>query len=379
MLPQEQALAPYYGQPEDGTGTASPPRQITALTLYLISQPKVSQTYKGIIAGTDRKRGIRVREVAEKPLSLDPASAAIWLAQAQAEYERLLSSLAALATQLNAMGATIQSASAAEHHPIPAQEGTETQPLIRVNMLGPFQLDAGGRSYGPGVPGQVRTVLEYLVSQGKRPTPKDALLDLLWPDAGPQVACSRLRVVMHTLRKSIPCKELGIEELVVSAGNNFMLNPQVGLWVDVAEFEQHWRNGWRLGRAGNLEGALHEYEQAEALYIGDYLEDEPYADWTLLRREALRDAYASILTMLATMSVKEGDYTGAIIWSQKLLAQDNCREDAYRLLIVSHSRLGQRNRALYWYGLCAGTLQKELGMEPSSETQSIYSRILVRE
>lgn len=247
--------------------------------------------------------------------------------------------------------------------------------VIRVSLLGPFQLHTGDRSLGQSIPRQVRTVLEYLLSQGRRPTSKDALLDLLWPDANPTVACSRLRVVMHTLRKSIPCDGLGFHDLVVMTGNNFIINPDAKLRVDVEEFEQRWLKGWRLAKLGHTQESLAEYEQAEALYTGDYLEDEPYADWTLLRREALRDAYANILTMLAAMSLESCDYTGAIIWSQKLLAQDNCREDAYRLLMTSHQKLGQPSRAAHWYDLCAWALQRELGMEPSTETRELYSQL----
>ncbi|HYP40976.1 MAG TPA: BTAD domain-containing putative transcriptional regulator [Chloroflexia bacterium] len=327
-----------------------------------------------------------VLEVGGKSDMTDPTSPAQLLAQATAEYQKLAASLMALNTQLAAMGIAVEPYPASHPNtqvhqspPAPLLPGvTHSQPgtdaAICVRMLGPFQLEVKGRKFGPGVPGQVRTVLEYLISQGRRPTPKDALLDLLWPDANPSVAYSRLRVVMHTLRKSIPCKELGLDDLVISSGNNFMLNPQASLWVDVVEFERHWQNGWRYTRAGETQQAIYEYEQAEALYIGDYLEDEPYADWTLLRREALRDAYASILTLLAGMSLEAGDYTGCIIWAQKLLAQDNCREDAYRLLIISHKRLGQASRAAYWYKLCALALQRELGMEPSSETEAVFKR-----
>ncbi|HZI73114.1 MAG TPA: BTAD domain-containing putative transcriptional regulator, partial [Gemmatimonadales bacterium] len=239
----------------------------------------------------------------------------------------------------------------------------------------PFHLDLAGRSLGPSFPGQARTVLEYLVSHRKRPVHRDALLDLLWPDADPSIACSRLRVVMHTLRKSLPSLHPDSQDLVVMMGNVFMVNPVFELRVDVEEFERHWLNGWRLSRLGKTEQALAEYEQAEALYLGDYLEDEPYADWTLLRREALRDAYTSILTTLATMSLEACDYTGAIIWAQRLLAIDNYREDAYQLLMTAHQRVGQPNRAIHWYRLCARMLQQELGIDPSAETQALFSNI----
>jgi DNA-binding SARP family transcriptional activator len=305
------------------------------------------------------------------------------LAEAVTEYERLRASIASLGAHLAAMqniyerpepfGVPQPAAYEQELRVLRGEDKESTSPVpVLVNLLGPFQIEMPGRSYGPGVPGQVRTVLEFLISQGRRPTPKDALLDLLWPETDPETAASRLRVVMHTLRKTIPSTGYDFGDLVVMSGNNFMLNPQAPMWVDVEEFERHWLSGWRLARAGRSVEALHEYEEAEALYRGDYLEDEPYADWTLLRREALRDAYASILSMLATMSLNARDYIGCIIWAQKLLAQDNCREDAYRLLMTSHTRLGQTSRAAYWYNLCAWSLKRELGIEPSIETRELY-------
>jgi DNA-binding SARP family transcriptional activator len=161
----------------------------------------------------------------------------------------------------------------------------------------------------------------------------------------------------------------------VSSGNNLLVNPDARLWVDAEAFERHWHGGWRLAQAGYKAEAIREYEQAETLYTGDYLEDDLYSDWTLLRREALRDAYAGILTMLATMSLEARDYTGTIIWAQKLLAQDSCHEDAYYLLMSSHMALGQAARAAFWYSLCALTLKRELGVEPSERLRSLQDNL----
>lgn len=332
-------------------------------------------------------------EVGPEPLGLDLPNAASRLSSVISEYQRLRASLIALGSQLTALqraqgftagidpefprGAVVTANDDFLARPtavVPESEASKA-PLVKVNLLGPFHVEVGGRTHGPGTPGQVRTVLEFLISQGRRPTPRDALLDLLWPDADPDVACSRLRVVMHTLRKTIPGSSLSFGDIVVTSGNNFLINPDAEVWVDVEEFERHWLAGWRLQRSGKGVEALNEYEQAEALYRGDYLEDEPYADWTLLRREALRDAYASILSMLATMSLHARDYIGCIIWAQKLLAQDNCREDAYRMLMTSHHHLGQSSRAAYWYNLCAWSLQRELGIEPSTETRELFDNM----
>lgn len=313
----------------------------------------------------------------------DPHGTKQRLAQATAEYQRLTSFLSALGSELASLSAAVQTPyvrdeaalHVATNIPLLALPDAN-QALVRINLLGPFRLCIAGQTITRCLPGQVQTVLRFLASQGRHPVAKDALLDLLWPEADPSVAAGRLRVLMHTLRKTTLCDNVGFKDLVVMSGNNFLLNPEVSLWIDTQEFERHWHAGWRLARSGQTAEAMREYEQAEALYAGDYLEDEPYADWTLLRREALRDAYLTILTMLATMCLEAGDDTGAIIWSQKLLGQDNCREDAYRVLMISHHHIGQYGRAAYWYTLCVRTLARELGTEPSQETQALYAQLL---
>ena len=327
------------------------------------------------------ERPVNTLNIIEKQTVPDFESRATLLAEAAAEYNRLAASLAELRARLSAFGIAVDALPQPEQYPLststhpaaPELPQVSLEPAVRVKLLGPFQMEMGGQSLSSGVPQQVRTVLQYLISQGRRPTPKDAILDLLWPEVDPAVAYKRLRVVMHTLRRCLPPGSLGRYELVVTSGNNFMLNPQVKLWLDVAEFERCWQQGWRMQRAGRIAEALDWYEQAQSLYEGDFLEDEPYADWTLLRREALRDAYASTLTALATMSLEAQDYNGCIVWSLKLLAQDDCREDAYRMLILSHRRLGQTSRADYWYAHCGRTLQRELGIGPSPETEQVYA------
>jgi DNA-binding SARP family transcriptional activator len=298
------------------------------------------------------------------------------LAQASAEYEKLSASLSELGSRLAALGAAIQGERGADTLAVAERVEGESFPSdpqpVRVNLLGSFSLHIGDRNIAASMPAQAQTVLKYVLSQGGHPVSRDALLDLLWPEIDPAVTGSRLRVLMHTLRRGMPCEGLGYRDFLVLACNNFSVNPQAQLWIDVDEFEKSWHAGWRLQRTGDAAAALREYERAETLYRGDYLEDDPYADWTLLRREALRDAYSTILTMLASMSLENGDYTGAIIWAQKLLVQDNCREDAYRFLMTSHQRLGQTGRAVHWYNLCARTLARELGMEPSSETRALF-------
>src|SRR5262249_46072150 len=87
----------------------------------------------------------------------------------------------------------------------------------------------------------------------------------------------------------------------------------------------------------------------------------------LLRREGLKDQYLGVLARLADAAFATADYQGCILRCQKLLEQDNCREDSYRTLIVCHSRLGQLGRARRWFELCVQTMRAELDVDPEPE------------
>ena len=310
------------------------------------------------------------------------------LDQAAVEYERLAASLSELIAELaegrsglrlvRHLDDRIREATQARRLANGIRsDASETDPPVQVRMLGTFTMTINGREVPADMPGQAATVLKYVVSQGRRHSPRDALMELLWPENEPELSARRLRVVVHTLRKHLSQVDAAGDGLIATVGTAYLLNPAVTVWTDVDEFEKRRNNAWRLHRSGHVQEAFHEYEQAEALYRGDYMEDEPYADWPTLRREALRDAYSGVLSMLATISLEWQDYSGCIIWAQKLLAQDNCHEEAYRLLIESHLQLGQRARAARWYEMCARTLNRELGVDPSPETRALLHSLAV--
>jgi len=249
---------------------------------------------------------------------------------------------------------------------------------LEVYCLGRFEVRSSWKRVKRWQSVKAKSILQYLMTRPMEPIIKDMLMEALWPDCDPHTASNNLKAAMHGLRQtlsnlfyekeSFPC--------ILFLQGSYLVNPEIELWVDVEDFEQHWVAGRRLEKAGKLSEAMHEFELAEALYRGDYLEDEPYEEWTLLRREALKDTYFIILGKLADHSMETADSESCIIYCQKILAKDPCREDAYRWLMRCYSRLGRRNRALRWYEICRRTIQSELDTTPDHETTTLYHRLL---
>jgi DNA-binding SARP family transcriptional activator len=166
---------------------------------------------------------------------------------------------------------------------------------------------------------------------------------------------------------------------VLFEGGNYVINPNTHLWCDVDQFEYHWNAGRRLENEGKVAEAMRAYETAEALYKGDYLEDNLYEEWTILRREALKDIYLAILSRLADYTMQKSHYDSCILYCQKMLHNDRCREDAYERLMVCYSRLGQRSRSMSWYRICEKVIKTELDVEPAPQTTLIYRKLLSNE
>ncbi|MBE0431752.1 MAG: hypothetical protein IBX67_08000 [Dehalococcoidia bacterium] len=249
---------------------------------------------------------------------------------------------------------------------------------LEVRCLGRFDVSSGWRRVERWQSAKARSAFQYLMSRPREPVVKDILMDVIWPECDPQAASNNLKVAMHGVRQTISRlfhSSEGFPHILFLQGS-YLTNPEIQLWVDVEEFEKHWRLGRRLEKEGKVAEAMWEFEQAEELYRGDYLEDEPYEEWTLLRREALKDVYLIILGKLADYSVRHADYESHITYCQKILAKDPCREDAYRWLMRCYSRLGQRNHALRWYEICRRTIQAELDTTPDQQTSALYQSLL---
>jgi DNA-binding SARP family transcriptional activator len=228
---------------------------------------------------------------------------------------------------------------------------------------------------------KAKAIIQYLMTRPREPIGRDSIMEILWPEHSPKTASNNLNVAIYSLRKilnylldqkdNFPC--------ILSLSDSYFINPEIDLWLDVEQFEKHCILGRRFEREGNLLAAIKEYESAEALYHGDYLEDEPYEEWTLLRRETLRDTYLIVLGKLADHAMKINDYENCIMVCQKILVKDPCSEEAYRRLIRCCSRLGNKHRSLRWYEICCKNMLAELDIAPDQETVVLYQRLLRNE
>jgi DNA-binding SARP family transcriptional activator len=261
------------------------------------------------------------------------------------------------------------------------EEATPLGPAARVSlaayMFGPFRVLIDDRPVEGWPSGRGRSVLKYLLTQRARPTPRDVLMEFFWPDSTPESARNSLNVAIHGLRQSF--KALTETPVVLFEQGAYRLNPELVVWVDVEEFEQHVQTARQLEEGGQIRAAAAEYEVALGLYCADFLIDDPYEDWPVLTRERLRVLQLEALDRLSQIYFAQGQYAACSNLCHQMLAVDSCREDAHCRLMRCYARLDQYPPALRQYQACVEALRSELDVAPSPSTVELAERIRRRE
>jgi DNA-binding SARP family transcriptional activator len=220
-------------------------------------------------------------------------------------------------------------------------------------------------------------VFAYLLLHRGRSTPKDVLMDLVWPEAFSSAARNNLNVALHGLRRYLRGSgDVGGHILFQDGG--YLINPEMDLWLDLVQFDRHLAVGRRLGDRRNIPGAVSELEAAEALYRGPLFEDDLYEDWTITPRQAVEDRYVEALAALAGHYRTLGDDRACVRVSRKVLVLQPMYEAAHRHLMHAYARLDQRHLALRQYRECVSVLRAELRVPPAPETTRLIELVRLR-
>lgn len=255
--------------------------------------------------------------------------------------------------------------------------GASVAPSLTAYLLGGFVISIEDIPIARIPTGRNGSLLKYLVYHHQRRIARDALMDLFWPQAEPDVARNRLNVAMSSIRHAIRAAT-GRESIVFEDGRYF-IHPELNVWLDVEEVERNLEAVRRLDASGQSASAIQHLEVAANLYQGDFLADDPYEEWTIPIRERLRLAYLDTLFRLGRDYFERGQYAACAGMCQTILERDNCREDVHCLLMRCYAHQNQIYLALRQYHLCTEALHRELDVKPAETTTALYTSLRRRE
>ena len=243
---------------------------------------------------------------------------------------------------------------------------------IDFHLLGEFSIHAGEKVIPPD---QIRlrkgrSLLKILALAPDHRLHRDQVIEMLWPETDPDSAGNNLNQAIYGVRRVFKAYNLPAQQILQLSEEFLRLcpEPDFPLWVDVEAFEAAAEKAQAAHDSAAIQVALD-------LYTGDLLLEDLYEDWVSPRRESLRQERQRLQVELAGMLEAGGEYLPAITQLQQVLDADPAYEEAHAGLMRLYARTGQRLAALAQYETCRLALEKELGVEPSSQTTLLYKQI----
>lgn len=166
---------------------------------------------------------------------------------------------------------------------------------LSVQLLGGFGVRLGSRRVGDAAwrLAPARSLVKVLALAAKHRLHREQLLEQLWPDLTPAAATNALHQALYAARRA-----LQPDVTRATASTYLRLDREVltlralgGVSTDVDRFE-------RAAHEARLARDLASHQAALAVYGGELLPEDRYAEWAIPRRDALRALWHRLLTVL---------------------------------------------------------------------------------
>src|SRR5215208_4925859 len=241
-------------------------------------------------------------------------------------------------------------------------------PRLRISAFGRMHVDsAEGPLSGKWLQQRPGHVLKYLVCERNRVVHAEEIAEALWPGAGP-TALNNVRHFIHSLRDKLePDRPKRAPSSFIAAVQGGYAIDRRRVQIDADEFEDAAKNGIDAARRGATDEAEAELSKALALYRGDFLSDEPYAEWAYAERDRLRGVTTQCLRLLATIFAKRDDIDAAGRVLEQLAELEPCDAEVHKQLLTAWLRLGRRTEAARRYTSFRMRMLREFGEEPDFE------------
>lgn len=246
---------------------------------------------------------------------------------------------------------------------------------LQVRLFGKLHISREGvEMNGINAP-KLQELFCYLLLFRDRSHPREMLAELFWGNSSIAQSKKNLRQALWQIQSALGASiQRGDQNLLTTEPEWVMLNSSAALWLDVAEFEKSFYMYQRKpGRELDIQSFQELCKSAE-LYQGDLFEG-CYQDWCLFERERLQNMFLALLDKLMDYCEAFQEYEPGVAYGSQILRYDHARERTHRRLMRLYYLAGNRTEALRQYQRCVEALKKELNVQPSQGTVSLYEQI----
>ncbi|MBE0686415.1 MAG: hypothetical protein IH585_10475, partial [Anaerolineaceae bacterium] len=254
---------------------------------------------------------------------------------------------------------------------------------LEISLLGPFRVHFDGSDLSDFLrTRKERALLAYLAEEPPRQQPREKVAEILWPNRPETYARMNLRQALLGLRKAFGGEEQTNSFLEVA--DEIIQFDHQQVWMDTHSFSQYIENsnGHPHIELHNCQECMNQLEEAVEMYRGDFLSDlilsdaTAFQEWAVFNRERYFRCMINALQALSKAYFHRSNFDQAHKYAWQYVELAPLEESAHRLLMRLLTKSGRRNAALQQYQLCKSIIARELGIEPSPETQNLYNMIL---
>jgi DNA-binding SARP family transcriptional activator len=223
-------------------------------------------------------------------------------------------------------------------------------------------------------PGQV---FRYLLASREGAQRSEAIANALWPERGPS-AVANVRYCIFKLREQLGERGDTTASLIARDAAGYRIDLR-RVELDVDTFQTKSAAGIAAHRRGESAQAEETLAEALALYRGEFLADDPYADWAFSEREYLRSMAGKGLAAMAQIALASGRLVSATEHLLRLAQLEPFDSHVHQMLIEVCLRRGRRTEALRHYHALRARLHRAFGELPDFELTSVAAGMGVRQ
>ena len=252
----------------------------------------------------------------------------------------------------------------------PAEEvGLQSKPVtdLTINMLGPIEIfrdPLRPLSADAWTTKRARDILCFIASRRHRRASKDTIIDTFWGEADFDVVEKNFHPTVSHIRKALNSNQPLKQKFLLYRDGDYLLNPEFSYRIDTEEFDRLVTEAEAARRAREFERCIGAYEQAIALYRGDFMQGS-YDEWVDEQRSYYQEQHLRMLESLAAVAQKMQEWPRSLDLAHRILHADPFREDIHCMIMRAHAALGNRVAVKEQYESLSRLLRKELGVEPA--------------
>jgi DNA-binding SARP family transcriptional activator/tetratricopeptide (TPR) repeat protein len=233
---------------------------------------------------------------------------------------------------------------------------------LKIYLLGQFKLANDEQPLDlPSRPAQ--SLLAYLALNPGFAHRREKLAGLLWPDSTETNARNYLRQALWRTRKTLESGQLHWEDFLEINKISVTFNTSSDHWLDVAGLLQK-----------EDEQPVARLEEVLQYYKGELLPGF-YDEWVGIERDRLQTAYLQKIHLLVDALTRAGSWNQVLEWSEHWIRYGHAPESAFQAVMQAQAGLGNPGMVHTTYERCRESLERELGIEPSLETQQLMERL----